>query len=433
MKEKVCWVLTILPLVALFVGLPCFSFANDVDILMQKLVEKGVLTKEDSEGILQEIKKESEKQEKAKQESEKEEKPKVAEAPDWIKEIPDWVKNIKFKGDLRLRYQRENTEDDNRDDRNRGRIRLRLGAETKVVDEVKVGFGIASGSGDPRSTNQTLDNTFDKDNINIDYAFAEYTPFKWLSLIGGKFHNPIWRPYDLLWDSDITPEGAAVQVRHEIVPHLKFFSNLGFFILDERNAAPPGDDDDPYMFVIQPGVNWSIVKDINLQLAFAYYIFQGVEDNVLDFSSNTNTRVGGLNRFNYSAPVISAELGFKNPFHLTFIPSLKVFGEYVQNPDPSDEDKGWIAGLKVGHPSMKKFGDWSFDYSYRRLEKDAWPDAFADSDFFFGGTGVKGHEVVFNFGLWKNIWLAFDYYNVQQILTPKSHQYVFQTDLNFKF
>jgi len=399
--------------IALFACLPGFSFAGEVDILMKKLVEKGTLTKEDAESILQEIKQETAKPGKEK-----------------TMEIPDWVKNIKFGGDLRLRFQTEDRKDDEKDARDRGRYRLRLGAETKVADDVKVGFGLASGGGDPRSTNQTFENTFEKKNIKIDYAFADYSPVKWLNLTGGKMHSPIYRPSDLLWDSDITPEGAAAKFHYPVIPNLDLLFNTGFFILDERSS-----DNDPWMVTLQPGLNWKITKDLNLKLALAYYLFGGVKDNTLDFTSGTNTLLSnGKLKFDYDAPALSGEIGHKNPFGFDFIPYVGLFGEYVNNPDAKDDDKGYIAGLRVGHQGMRKFGDWSFEYSYRKLEKDAWPDVFPDSDFHGGETDTKGHEAIFNFALLKNLWLTADYYRTRRIHTPpKQTEDLFQLDLNLKF
>jgi hypothetical protein len=429
-KYGVCVFLFIMFLIVSTTLFPSRSFAGDMEILLDDLVSKGVLTKQDAEDILKKMQETKTKEmEKAKAEGKAPEPDWVKNMPDWVKNPPDWIKNIKFSGDFRLRYQWEDREADDKLERNRGRFRLRLGAETKLADEVKVGFGLASGSGDPRSTNVSFENTFEKKNIKIDYAFAEYSPVKWFSLIGGKFQNPLYRPSDLLWDTDITPEGAAVKFQYPVLPTLDISFNSGFFVLDEIS-----DGHDPYMVALQPGLNWNITKDINFQLALAYYLFGGVQGTTLDFSSGTNTLVNGKLKFNYDAPVVSAGFGFKNPFGQTFIPYFGLFGEYVNNPDPDDDHQGFIAGLRAGHTSMKKFGDWFFEYSYRKLEKDAWPDVFPDSDFYGGATNVKGHEAIFNFGLWKNIWLGFDYYNSRKILgDPKQTENLVQVDFNFKF
>ena len=78
----------------------------------------------------------------------------------------EWASRIKFKGDLRIRSDRleservvgsgETAEVEDAADRDRLRFRARLAAEAKVTDTTKVGFGLASGDGDPRSSKQTF-------------------------------------------------------------------------------------------------------------------------------------------------------------------------------------------------------------------------------------------------------------------------------------
>ena len=125
-------------------------------------------------------------------------------------ELPSWVKRFSFKGDLRLRYQYEETT--GRTERHRGILRYRLGVSVKVTEQIQAVFGLASGGDDPRSTNQTFQDTFSSKGIQLDLAYGEYQPFKGFKLIGGKFKNPLWKPSDLLWDSDINPEGGAIDV-----------------------------------------------------------------------------------------------------------------------------------------------------------------------------------------------------------------------------
>jgi hypothetical protein len=296
------------------------------------------------------------------------------------------------------------------------------------MDQVKVGLGLISGSDDPRSGTETFENTFSKKNVRIDTAFAEFTPANWFDLIGGKFYNPLYRPDDLVWDGDITPEGAAAKLRFKLLPKLDLYFNAATYILDEKTNAK-----DPYLAAIQPGFIWKITRDIDLQLALAYYYFVNVKENALEFSSGTNTTAEGKLVFDYNAPVLSGELGFKKPFSLDFVPYFGLFGEYVYNPDPDHDNRGYLAGVRVGHLDMRKFGDWRLEYSYRCLEKDAWPDVFPDSDFYGGSTDVKGMEFILNFAFWKNIWLALDYYNTRRILASKQRENLFQVDLNLKF
>ena len=115
-----------------------------MEILLDKLVNKGILTKSEADGLLKEMK-ETKEMENKKIEVEKtkteEEKPKiepkeigspewVENQPDWIVNPPDWIKNMKFAGDLRLRYRDEDIEGS--PERNRGRLRWRVGQKLKL-------------------------------------------------------------------------------------------------------------------------------------------------------------------------------------------------------------------------------------------------------------------------------------------------------------
>ncbi len=448
MIRKAYRLFTVLLLIALLTCFPVFSFAGEVDILLRKLVEKGILSKPDAEEILQEIRQETAKQEQdkqgdarqeqekqaaAKQEQDKQEEAKKAESKiaetfnKWWKELPEWVKNVKFKGDLSLRYQMDDRSDDGIEPRHRGRFRLRLGAETKVIEDVKVGFGLASGSGDPRSPYVTFENTFEGKNIRIDYAFAEYSPTKWLSLIGGKFKNPLWRPSTLLWDANINPEGAAVNVHTGLLQNVDFFFNTGFFILDERSNGH-----DPIMFALQPTIDWRITKDIDLTFALTYYLFCGVKGTTLDYSTKTNTRVNNNLKYDYSAPALSGAVAFTNPAGLTFIPQLWLISDFIYNPYPKEENLGYLVGVGVGSPEIKRFADWQVQFSYRKLEKDAWLDVFPESGFFGGGTDAKGYDVFINFGLLKNIWLNLQYFRAKQLTGLRQTDNSFRLNFNFK-
>lgn len=396
MKKWFCFL--VVGVALLFSGpQPVQAAPSEMEVLLAKLVEKGVITFAEAEKILGETK------EIAAAEQKKSESKQA--------KLPDWIANTKFKGDVRLRYQNEDTEEDRGNARNRGRFRLRVGASTKVADGWEAGFGIASGSdADPRSTNQTLQDSFAKKSLWIDYAYAKYSPAKWLSLVGGRFGNPIWRPSDLLWDSDINPEGAGVMINVPINDRFSFFTNATFFIVDEVSGGT-----DPLLAAFQPGFNWNITKDTGLKVAGTYYAFSSVKGKTLDWSGSTNTKVTGDGlKYDYSAPAFSAQLTCDKLFP-DIIPYAALFGEYISNPDPSRENKGYIAGLTFGDKKLNKLGDWQFQYAYRRLERDAWIDAFPDSDFQGGKTGVKGHEFILNLGITKNVSFGIDYYRTEKI------------------
>ncbi len=389
------------------------SFSGEINILVNKLVEKGILTPVEAQIILDETKAEVAKE--------------VAQGESYA--LPKWVQNIKFKGDLRTRYQWEKRKGS--EERHRARIRFRLGSEIKVTDGVKVAAGLATGGTDPRSTNETLDNTFETSDIRLDYAYAQYAPLSWLTLLGGKIKGtPFWTPSDLLWDSDINPEGIAVNLNHALSSNIDGFFNAGLFILDEASS----DTSDPFMYVLQPGFDAKISDDINLKTAVSYYGFDNIKGSTLDHSSGTNSLSGGVLQYNYDSFGVSAELGFKNPLGIEAVPYFALLGEYINNFDPSSDNNGFLVGCAVGEKKVGKKGQWQAKYLYRRLERDAFPDTFPDSDFYGGETNAKGHEAIFQYGLLDNVILGFDYYYTEPIKgATKNKEHIFQTDVVFKF
>lgn len=399
-------------LACMVVGLVLFtgmgrSEAGEVDILIQKLVEKGVLTAGEAQQVLTETKEEVRKE--------------VAQGKSEI--LPKWVQTIKPKGDLRLRYQWQDKE--NSKDRHRARMRFRFGAEAKVLDDLKVGFQIASGGSDPRSTNQTFQDSFSSKGINLDLAYAEWQPTGWFTLVGGKFKNPLWCPSDLIWDSDINPEGAATRFDYKLNDCTSLFANVGFFILDELSNTGT----DPLMWAFQPGISYG--KDnIEVDAAVSYYAYTNVEGKALDHSENTNSRLpGGGLEYDFDSFVLSGAMGIKDP---GFVNYLGVFGDYVQNTDPSDEDSAWLVGFKFGDKKVGAKGQWQCAYSYRRVERDSILDILPDSDFFAGKTNVKGHEAIFEYGLAKNVSLGLDYYHTEE-LHGSVEEDLLQLDWKMKF
>lgn len=130
---------------------------------------------------------------------------------------------------------------------------------------------------------------------------------------------------------------------------------------------------------------------------------------------------------------MDTELALNNLF---ILPRIALAGEYVKNMDSDigSDDEGFLAGIKVGAKKIKNPGQWQACYSYRRLERDAFLDVFPDSDFYSSKTGVKGYEVILQYGLKKNVILGLDYYETRPILASDgSIQNLLQVDLLFKF
>lgn len=416
--------------------MPCY--AGQVDVLINKLMEKGVLSPSEADELLSEMKDERVRQEQTVREltteaaREAAKKTVQTEAKDWAK-VPGWVDRIKFKGDFRLRYQYEDKKksDGEKFTRNRGRYRWRFGAVADVTEDKKwqVGFGLASGSGDPRSTNQTFQNDFETPDARIDYAYAQWRPVKEVKVIGGQFKNPLYKPKDLMWDSDIRPQGVSVPINIKANDRLAFFLNPALFVLDHFKS----EETNAWMFAFQPGIQVKPGGGSYIKLAGTWYYNQDVKGNHFKYSSGTNTTDADGNLiYDYSSIAFDGEFGFK---FKSYIQKLVFFGQFIKS-DADDDSTGWLAGFKFGR-SVKKFGDWEFKYNYRRLERDAWLDCLPDSDFYGGATNVDGHEAELKLGLAKHVQLALDYYRAQKMDYDEpggdEPENVFQFDVKFKF
>jgi hypothetical protein len=428
------------------------SFADEIDILLQKLVEKGTLTPEEAQQI------ETETKEQVKKE--------IAEGK--YSSLPAWLQNTKLKGDFRLRYAYNYPYGSNNDTaEKRGRIRFRLGLESEINDKVILGAGLATGLGSAtdtgvtskdyaRSANQTLTGAFAKKPIELDYAYAKYMPKSWISLIGGKFINPFWDPEGkFIWDDNIRPEGAGVLLSKSWNSHLDTFLNTGYLVLVQNS----GDHNFASMlYAFQPGIKYNFSEEMSLKGTVSYYSWPNVKGHNLPGSSydtsnhnaygNTRDSSGKL-LYDFDSLIPQIELGFKKPLSrlnpgsigLGFldVPYFSIFGEYLRNNKvPTDKNNtGYVAGFKFGSETIDRWADWQFQYDFRRVEVDAIPDILPDADFYNsvagGTTGVGGHRWVFQWGLGKNNWLAFNVYSDEKLKSPRNPETTFYADWNVKF
>ena len=120
MKRIFVGVIIVLGLLAAY---PYAAQAGELDILIDKLVEKNILSPVEAQIILDETKQQVAKD--------------LANQKSYA--APSWTQKIKLKGDFRLRYQYERRTADT-EGRTRGRYRFRLGGTGDVTDKYKVGF-----------------------------------------------------------------------------------------------------------------------------------------------------------------------------------------------------------------------------------------------------------------------------------------------------
>jgi hypothetical protein len=356
--------------------------------------------------------------------------------------VPNWVKNIKISGDLRYRHESIDAETDGdwAKGRNRHRVRARLNIDAKLDEEWDVGIRLASGSADPTSTNQTLDESFSSKDFWLDLAYFDWHPLSMegLNLYGGKMKNPFYKvgKTELIWDGDLNPEGIAAKYVMALSESDDLHINGGGFWVDESSSGV-----DTSLWGIQTYLNHKFENKQYILGGVSYFDYGNIKDRgdlkdtwytpwlLGDGSFFGNTATGNTFDSDYDLVEGFAEYGFQ----WGGMP-LAVFGNYVQNTVASTgEDEGWLIGLKLN--KAKEPGSWDFRYNYRELEADAVLGAFADSDFIGGGTDGKGHEFGLNYQLTKNIQAGLSYFiNERDRGSGNDDNYRrLQADLIFKF
>lgn len=356
----------------------------------------------------------------------------TAGAQEAKKEEKKWYDSVKIKGDVRVRHER--IDEENKDVRNRERIRARLGANAKVSEEVDAAIGIASGSpDDPVSRNQTLTGGFTAKDFLLDYAYVDWHPnvIKGLNLLGGKMIRPFDAVSDIIWDGDVTPEGAAL--KYAFGEGWKVNVVGGAFAVEERSAA-----DDTMLYGAQVKLSGSLAENLLAAIGVSYYQFENVQGfAVLDpagkkssYGNSVNSvvedgKTNKLYKYGYELVEPFVSLSVTSPVPVT------VFANYVNNMDPDDDNVGYAAGAKLGKANDP--GTFELSYTYKKVEKDATLGLLTDSDAWGGGTDGKAHVISAGYQISKN-WQAGITYFISKKGIEKDVDYTrLQLDLVAKF
>ncbi|MBC8097163.1 MAG: putative porin [Akkermansiaceae bacterium] len=408
--------------VALCAGVPRVS-AQTVDALLDKLVDKGILSVTEANDL-------------------KADSDKGFNAAYSVKSgMPEWVMGLKFNGDMRGRYEGFFFENENPVDRQRFRYRARFGVTAVIKDNFEVGLRLSSSEsggggtfgGDPVSGNTTFQDNGSKKFIFIDLAYGKWmavnSPDLQATFTIGKMENPFVFS-DMVFDGDYTPEGFAAQLAYTLNDKHALKLNAGAFVLDEIS----GSNNDPYFAGAQVRFDSTWSKKVATSFGVAALLIDNQEalnatrgSTVTASGTNSTTTwtVPNQNGGNLRSPVsgTSGSVGnlvnHYNPFvadaavtyTLEKFPMysgpfpIRLAGDYMYNTAASHQNVGWSAGVMFGKSGKK--GLWDVSYRYKYLEGDAWFEEFVDSDFgsfyqsgslrtaggsgYVAGTNIRGH------------------------------------------
>ncbi len=489
--------------------------------IIQLLKAKGIITETEALGLLQQMASEAEGVEVA-EPSTKEELRSLESRPNRVQEAmmadhrllqrrvddmeegplntllersvkSEWAQRIKISGDVRLRYQGDNFAEGNAifvrpddpeellnstEDRHRYRYRARIGMKAKLLDfrdvnvgKMEAGFRFTTGNEkDPVSTNETMGDYLNRDSFVFDRAYLKYSwqPInpKWkrmprVSITGGRFANP-WFSSDLVWDSDLNFEGAAIgyETDTEQMRPLNMFATAGIFPLQEEAFTSR----DKWFWGAQIGFTFQPRYDMTFALATAYYDYQRIEgiqndptrpglndytaplfqqkgNTLMDIDPTSSITTALATDYNILDVYLTADFGIFYPVQIVlegqYVKNLGFDSDRVAlvtgNEDPVEDTDGYMTGATIGYPKIFNQGEWNAGIKYKHLGADAVLDAFTDSDFHLGGTNAKGWILKFEYGLYRNVWLTTRWLSSDEIEGPQLGVDTLQVDINARF
>lgn len=352
-----------------------------------------------------------------------------------------FIDQLTLKGDLRARYERQdkeyyaqaNTADVARD---RWRTRFRVGGVwDNKAEDWQIGAGLASGSDDPTSTNDTWSEAkpFETGDIRLDYAYAKHK-LQDFNVILGQQINPYETSW-VLWDGDVRLAGLTGQYGGKE----GVFATLGGY-----NAKLVNDNNSAMLYMGQAGYRGK-VGDVAYTVAAGYSKYDQSFIN-----DKANTSLNNIDPIQYALEI--GDLYGKVSFPVASA-KLSLYGHIWQNfgadgdlgesqakgfsKKPGDADLGWVMGLEAKLDKIR------LGYAYSVVEADSMYGYLGDSDFGDGlgmsKTNKKGHRVQAGYDFTKNwsadiTWMSYEqdeaYYSADNKVDSVD---LYQFDVNYKF
>jgi hypothetical protein len=441
---------------------PAFA---DMENLLDKLHEKGVLGDDDYEQMRTETRAERRAQAlKNASDVEKEQQTKATSTSSL--KVPEALKSMELYGDLRLRYEnriaRAASDAATSEERQRWRYALRVGLRGDVSDDFFYGLRLDTGTygrsawvtmADDNNNNASKSSQSNKtsDAVAVGLAFIGWKPADWVQVIAGRQSNPLFTS-SMVWDPDITPEGLSEKFIYKLNDNATLFATAGQYLYTQigkrtgawtgasLNSPNPGlgSSQSAMLYATEVGGAYKFSESTAARAAVNYYKYRLTADETV-FNSNFQGTGGSVN-----------DLGLRNlqvveiPMEVRFpVASLSgaVFGEYAWNidgknraalsatPQYDGDNKAMMIGLSLassGVPqtlnqgptlgSSAKKGTWEVRSYYQRVQQFALDPNMTDSDFF-ERTNLAGYFVAGAYSPANGIITTLRYGNAKRINT----------------
>jgi putative porin len=420
---------------------PAFA---DMENLLDKLHEKGVLSDDDYNQMRTETRAER-RAEALKDASDAEKAQKTNETSGSALKVPDALKSMELYGDLRLRYEsriaRAASDAAMSEERQRWRYALRVGLRGDVSDNFFYGLRLDTGTygrsawvtmaddniGGSAVSSKASQSNKTNDAIAVGLAFIGWKPTDWAQVIAGRQSNPLYTT-SMVWDPDITPEGLTEKFNFKLSDNATLFAVAGQYLYTQigkrtgawtgatLNSPNPGlgSSQSAMLYATEVGGAYKFSENTAAKAAVNLYKYRLTADDTV-FNSDFQGTGGSIN-----------DLGIRNlqvveiPMEVRFpMGSLSglVFADYAWNtkgkeraavsatPQFDGDNKALMLGLSLassGVPqsanqgpalgSSAKKGTWEVRSYWQRTQQFALDQNMLDSDFF-ERTNTVGYYV----------------------------------------
>lgn len=311
---------------------------------------------------------------------------------------------LKFSGDLRLRWQGDFQAD--KDLASVNQFRLRLNATSRINKYIDFGSRfIAANPALPGSGDQALSDFFTRKTLSLDQVYISFKPQRHFNFTAGKFENPFLHT-ELIWDDDVSFEGLSqtLELNDPKSPsNLKL--NAGEFVVNKN-----GVEEGSYLLGFQVAGRVGLVPPATLTVAAAVYDFSNegqiyisrkegaLKPTIKNIKNETNR--ANADQSGYLSEFRNLDLIGKINYTVEKFP-VDLTVDYVKNVEAKDENQGFWAILSLG--DLKSAGNIKASYHVFQIQADAVVAAY--NNFDFAATNVIGHGFIISYQPLRNTFI----------------------------
>lgn len=288
-------------------------------------------------------------------------------------------------GDAWIGYDRVSGLPNDRDDLERGRARVRLGATWNFAPDWQLGGALRVAQGtDSNHDNRRNNDNERSDGLGLDQLFIRWQAAENTILELGKAPLPL-ELSPMVWDQDLRPAGFAIDHSIPIGEFDRLQFTGGYF------AGQHLYGDESRIGAAQVAWRWHEGAPLGASALLAYLDFSDLGELTRQGLARTNSIVAGRLVEGYrllDLQLVGRAHARRWPFEARL--------DLVRNLDADDDRNGARASLVAG--DRRKPQGWEFGYTYQRIQRDAVMAAFNSDDWWFHSAS-RGHLAWIGYGI----------------------------------